>query len=413
MAALLLLVATVVVTKPYSTVEQATRPGVLVPNAMLAVVSRVAPDGSAGQSAGEPTQRRLLTRYWKSFVAHPLSRMQTGTGVLADAPPAGKANVLESLRKNVSAVNDWAVGRRGPERAFIATSALGYVVPFAVGLGALAMIAACAQTLLFLLCLGGVFALPLAFAGRRHRRALVRFLLAPLVGSVAVLAAASLLSFVLVRAAETLHASDEYVGLLLAGSTWPALAAFLLGRWLTRRRQGGPLPPVRPPPRTARGADRHERRVHRLPRVPTRRRRRPRRRGRRAAAWLLAWPMRLAATPMGRRLLVAATLAVVAVVSVGWLYDSADPATAARTFRPAGMAAAGRPASPPAARARRRRCGPRRLPARPRWPPPGGRPARRSPPTRSSRSSSGGSAPPRSRCWWWRRRAGHGCPATT
>ncbi|HJW58091.1 MAG TPA: hypothetical protein VJ931_00530, partial [Actinomycetota bacterium] len=63
--------------------------------------------------------------------------------------------------------------------------------------------------------------------------------------------------------------------------------------------------------------------------------------GARAAAWLLAWPMRLAATPMGRRLLVAATLAVVAVVSVGWLYDSADPATAARTFRAAGLAAAG------------------------------------------------------------------------
>jgi hypothetical protein len=71
--------------------------------------------------------------------------------------------------------------------------------------------------------------------------------------------------------------------------------------------------------------------------------------GARAAAWLLAWPMRLAATPMGRRLLVAATLAVVAVVSVGWLYDSADPATAARTFRPAGLAAAG-PAGEPADR---------------------------------------------------------------
>jgi hypothetical protein len=243
-AALLLLVITVVLTRPYTTVEAATRPGVLVPNGMLAVVTQVAPDGAlSGQREAEPTQRRLLTRYWRSFVAHPLSRMQTGTGVLADAPPAGKANVLESLRKNVSAVNDWAVGRRGPERAFIATSALGYVLPFAVGLGALAMIAACAQTLLFLLCLGGVFALPLAFAGRRYRRALVRFLLAPLVGSVAVLAAASLLSFVLVRAAETLHASDEYVGLLLAGSTWPALAAFLLGRWLTRRRQGlGPSP---------------------------------------------------------------------------------------------------------------------------------------------------------------------------
>jgi hypothetical protein len=104
-------------------------------------------------------------------------------------------------------------------------------------------VAACAQTLLFLLCLGGLFALPLAMAGRRQRRALVRFWLAPLLGSLAVLAAASLLSFVVVRAAETLHASDEYVGLLLAGSTWPALAAFLIGRWLTRRRQRlGPAP---------------------------------------------------------------------------------------------------------------------------------------------------------------------------
>jgi hypothetical protein len=249
-AALLLLVATLVVTRPQTSVEAAHRPGVVVPNAMLAVVSRVAPDGATGDQRGaEATQRRLLTRYWKSYVAHPLSRIQTGTAVLADAPPDRKAGVLEGLRRNVSAVNDWAVGRRGPERAFIATSALGYVMPFAVGLGALAMVAACAQTLLFLLCLGGVFALPLAVAGRRQRRALVRFWLAPLLGTIAVLAGTSLLSFMVVRAAETLHASDEYVGLLLAGSTWPALAGFLIGRWLTRRRRLGlGLPPSGPVP---------------------------------------------------------------------------------------------------------------------------------------------------------------------
>jgi len=248
-AALLVLVSTVVLTKPYSTVDMAARPGTAVPNAMLGIVTRIAPDGAAGPAQeAEPTQRRLLTQYWKSYVGNPLSRMQTGTAVLADAPPGKKAGVLAALRKNVSAVNDWAVGHRGPERAFIATSALGYVLPFAVSLGALAMVAACAQTLVFLLCLGGLFVLPLAVAGRRHRRALVRFWLAPLLGSVAVLAAASLLSFVVVRAAETLHASDEYVGVLLAGSTWPALAAFLIGRWLTRRRQRLGLSPTGPAP---------------------------------------------------------------------------------------------------------------------------------------------------------------------
>jgi hypothetical protein len=60
--------------------------------------------------------------------------------------------------------------------------------------------------------------------------------------------------------------------------------------------------------------------------------------GARAAAWLLAWPMRLAATSLGRRLLAAVALGVVLVATVGYLYDSADPARAAGSFRPAGLA---------------------------------------------------------------------------
>jgi hypothetical protein len=63
--------------------------------------------------------------------------------------------------------------------------------------------------------------------------------------------------------------------------------------------------------------------------------------GARAAAWLLAWPMRLAATPLGRRLLVGATLAVVLVVGVGQLYDSVDQPRVAAAFRPAGGSAGG------------------------------------------------------------------------
>jgi hypothetical protein len=51
--------------------------------------------------------------------------------------------------------------------------------------------------------------------------------------------------------------------------------------------------------------------------------------------------MRLAATPMGRRLLAAVALAVVAVAAVGYLYDSADQPRVPAIFRPAGLAAAG------------------------------------------------------------------------
>jgi hypothetical protein len=61
--------------------------------------------------------------------------------------------------------------------------------------------------------------------------------------------------------------------------------------------------------------------------------------GVRLAAWVLAVPLRLAATPLGRRVVAAAALAVVLVATVGFLYDTADPPRLAATFRPAGLAA--------------------------------------------------------------------------
>jgi hypothetical protein len=72
--------------------------------------------------------------------------------------------------------------------------------------------------------------------------------------------------------------------------------------------------------------------------------------GARLAAWLLAWPVRLAATPLGRRLAVALVLAVTLVAAVGYLYDSADQPRPAATFRPAGLAADGTAAASPAGR---------------------------------------------------------------
>jgi hypothetical protein len=60
--------------------------------------------------------------------------------------------------------------------------------------------------------------------------------------------------------------------------------------------------------------------------------------GARAAAWLLSWPMRLAATPLGRRLLAALLLGVVLVSGVSYLYDSPDPAKASAAMGSVGLA---------------------------------------------------------------------------
>ncbi|HET7516274.1 MAG TPA: hypothetical protein VFN05_01000, partial [Actinomycetes bacterium] len=189
---------------------------------------------AAGSSAAEAVQQTTATRYWTAFVGEPLSRLQTGTTVLATAPPTGKAGVLRSLRARVTAVGDWAVGRRGPERAVIATLALAYVLPFALALVALAMLASCAQTLVWLLALASPLVAPLA-VDPRHRRAVLHWWLIPLTAAVALLATTALAALVVIRVAELTHAADAYIGMLLAGSTAPLLAAALAIRHLRRR----------------------------------------------------------------------------------------------------------------------------------------------------------------------------------
>jgi hypothetical protein len=210
--------------------------------------------GAGGARAGEATveavQRTIAGRYWTAFVGEPLSRLQTGTTVLATAPPTAKPGVLASLRGRVTAVGDWAIGRRGPERAVIATLALVYVLPFALALVALAMLATCAQALVWLLALAGPLAVPLAVDPRR-RRAVLRWWLVPLAAALALLAACALAALVVIRAAELTHAADAYLGMLLAGSTAPVLAAALTLRHL-RRRSRPSRPRALPAPRPAR-----------------------------------------------------------------------------------------------------------------------------------------------------------------
>ncbi|HZD38049.1 MAG TPA: hypothetical protein VE664_05355 [Actinomycetes bacterium] len=238
LALLLVLASTVLITKPQATARAAATPGVAIPNLMLDVVATAAPSKRLkSTSSPQHALEALSTQYWSAFVGNPLSRVQTGSGVLTGADPDKKAGVLDILRKGVSSVNDWAIGHHGPERAFITTSALVYVLPFAVALGVLAMLATCAQALLFVLCMAGLLVLPFAVEGPRRRGALVRYWLLPLLACVVVLALTSLGSFAVMRLAEALHRSDEYIGLLLAGSTWPVVTAALLVRRAIRRRR--------------------------------------------------------------------------------------------------------------------------------------------------------------------------------
>jgi hypothetical protein len=251
LAALLMLVGlTVLVTRPQTATALAARAGTAVPNLVQQAGATADPSGSVGAAASggpgaEPVQRTVAGRYWTAFVGEPLSRLQTGTTVLATAPPERKAGVLGTLRARVTAVGDWAVGRHGPERAVIATLALVYVLPFALALVALAMLASCAQALVWLLALAGPLVLPLAVDPRR-RRALLRWWLVPLAAALALLAAAALAALIVIRVAELTHAADAYLGMLLAGSTAPVLAAALTIRRLR-------TPHTRPRPRALPG----------------------------------------------------------------------------------------------------------------------------------------------------------------
>jgi hypothetical protein len=253
LAALLMVVGlTVLVTRPQTATSLAAQAGTAVPNLLTRAAATADPSGSV--AAAEAVQRTVASRYWTAFVGEPLSRLQTGTTVLATAPPAGKPGVLGMLRARVTAVGDWAVGRRGPERAVIATLALAYVLPFALLLVALAALASCAQTLVWLLALAGPLVAPLAVDPRR-RRAVLRWWLVPLAAALALLAGTALAALAVIRVAELTHAADAYLGMLLAGSTGPLLAAAVAIRHL-RHRPAHPraLPSARSPRQPAKPA---------------------------------------------------------------------------------------------------------------------------------------------------------------
>jgi len=242
---LLLFGLTLLVTKPDTTMRVASAPSTAIPAGVAGLAGSPSPAGRAG--APPPADRHALSgRYWIAFVAGPLSRLQTGSPVLASAPPAAKAGVLDSVRRRVPGVRAWAAGRHGLQRVVIATLALSYVLPFAVLLGVLAMVATCAQALLLLLGLATLGAMPLALEPR-WRPAVTRWWLRPLLATALLLTAATLASLLVMWLATVLHGGDELIGTLLAGSIWPLLTGALTAWWLHRRRLRTAVAEGRPP----------------------------------------------------------------------------------------------------------------------------------------------------------------------
>jgi hypothetical protein len=102
----------------------------------------------------------------------------------------------------------------------------------------------------WLLVLAGPLVAPLAVDPAR-RRAVLRWWLIPLAAALALLAAATLAALAVIRVAELTHAADAYLGMLLAGSTAPVLAAALaLRRFRPRRPRRRPSRPHALPARS-------------------------------------------------------------------------------------------------------------------------------------------------------------------
>jgi hypothetical protein len=245
----LLLGGTLLVTHPAAVLRAAAVPGEAVETASVRALTLTDPTRAPRAVSTAAAQQEIASEYWAQFVGGPLARMTTGSRTLADAPAAEKPAVLAFLAERISAVNDWAVGERGAERAVIATLALAYALPFALATWALSMLATAAQTLLVLLLLAGLAAIPAAVEPTWRAR-VKRLWLIPLAGSCGALAAASLLGLGTLRLATVIHGGDEYLGMLLGGAILPVAALalttrYLVRRWRSRRTRKPPTPKPR------------------------------------------------------------------------------------------------------------------------------------------------------------------------
>jgi hypothetical protein len=225
---LLLLAWTVAATRPQATLHAAQTPGLATSRLAVALVGPHDHDERPAVA-----QAKLGDQFWTAFVTQPFSRVQTGSSILAQAPPEQRTGLLGLLGRQVAELNQRMLGGHSLERALIATLALLATLPFAAAVAACAMAAWLAQILLLLLCLASLVTVPLLL-DRHSRPLLVRWWLRPLAGALALTAVATLASIGVTELAVALAGAGEAVARLLTGAAFAALFVALTG-WSLRR----------------------------------------------------------------------------------------------------------------------------------------------------------------------------------
>jgi hypothetical protein len=226
---LLLLVWSMLATYPQTVLWAASIPGQGTTSLSAALVDHGDPQDAHRAIA----QEGLGDGFWTAFVTQPYSRIQTGSAVLAQAPPEQRAGLLGTLGAKVAGIDRRIRGGAALERALTALIALASAVPFAAAIAACSMAAWVAQTLLLLLCLTAIAFVP-ALLDARARPLLVRWWLIPLISTVGLTALASAASFGVIWLAVSLAHAGESLTRMLSGSA-VAAGCVLLTAWRVRR----------------------------------------------------------------------------------------------------------------------------------------------------------------------------------
>jgi hypothetical protein len=212
---------------PRAVLYAAGLPGEATTRLVIAVAGPTTPGGADPRMA----RARLGEQYWTAFVTQPHSRVQTGTSVLAQAPPEQRAGLLDTLTRKVAAIAGRVNGDHAAERAVTGVLALASAVVFAAAVTVCSMLGWLAQSLLFLLCLAACTLFPVLVGDARARRLLPRWWLLPTLGALGLTAVGTLGSILTTKAAVVLAGTGEAVGRLFTGSAFALLLVLLAVRW--------------------------------------------------------------------------------------------------------------------------------------------------------------------------------------